>query len=758
MKYKPFQIHSIIFTAATVAVLFLYFIATPLISRLDLLSEDMFFKIRGPVPQSDTIVIAAIDEKSIDQLGRWPWQRDTIARLIDRLNEYKAGVAGFDIVFSSPETSAAGRQLVNLQESLKGRVSQDISREISRAAALANTDGILNTSLKNYGRAVLGYFFHFSEDGLEHLSEAEMESYLKAVEKTRFSGIKQQPGTRISSLDLPTAYAVESNIAEITEGINLAGYFNFSPESDGSIRKIPLIVKYRDMVGLKDRDDYFFPPLSLSMLRQYFECPVLILVDPAGVEQVALAIGDEALTIPTNDRGEMRINYYGPSRTFEHISIADILDGTVPREKIENKIVLVGATATAIEDVRITPFDEVFPGIEIHATIIENIRTNQILSEPKVSKMVIDLLGVFTVGLILLLTMSRFGAMINGGVILLLSGAAFFICYSLFSSLIVVSPVAPLMEIIAVASSLYVYRYIVEEKEKRYIQGAFSQYLSPDVINELILDPEKLKLGGNRKELTAFFSDVAGFSSISEKMNPEELVELLNEYLTEMTNIVLRYNGTVDKYEGDAIIAFFGAPLEDPDHAAKCCFMALDMQQRLAELNRNWQSRGKPLLSVRMGINTGMMVVGNMGSAQRMDYTIMGDAVNLAARLEGVNKQYETSIMISQFTYKLCKDRFEVRELDTVRVVGKQEAITIYELLARKGGLDQHTEELVRQYNIGLGHYKAREWDKAINVFGALFDAEHDDGPTLTYLERCLDFRLSPPGKNWDGVHVLTSK
>ena len=258
--------------------------------------------------------------------------------------------------------------------------------------------------------------------------------------------------------------------------------------------------------------------------------------------------------------------------------------------------------------------------------------------------------------------------------------------------------------------------------------------------------------------MTAVFSDVAGFSSISEKMEPDELVVLLNEYLSEMTDIVLKYGGILDKYEGDAIMAFFGAPLDDPEHTKKCCLMALEMQERLAELRREWQKQGKPQLRVRIGINTGPMVVGNMGSKVRMDYTIMGDAVNLASRLEGVNKEYGTEIIISQDTYEACREEIEVRELDSIRVVGKKEAVAIYELLCRKGELAPEKKAMLKLYVQGLNLYKNRQWDEAITIFGEIFDKDPDDGPSLTYLERCLDYRINDPGPDWDGVHTMQFK
>ena len=287
---------------------------------------------------------------------------------------------------------------------------------------------------------------------------------------------------------------------------------------------------------------------------------------------------------------------------------------------------------------------------------------------------------------------------------------------------------------------------------------AFSHYLSPKVIDSIIKNPEAIKLGGESRRITTFFSDVAKFSTISESLSPTELVSLLNEYLSEMTDIILGYDGTVDKFEGDAIMAFFGAPQVFPDHAARACFAALDMQRKLSEMRARWREQGRHELFVRMGMNTGEAVVGNMGSRTRMDYTVMGDSVNLASRLEGANKFYSTGIMISEFTRADAGDAIEVRQLDRIRVVGKEEPIVVYELLARKGELDSDTRDMLEKYDAGLDHFKEREWDKARSLFRAGLKIIPGDGPCATYVERCTKFMKSPPSRNWDGVYRMKTK
>jgi adenylate cyclase len=300
--------------------------------------------------------------------------------------------------------------------------------------------------------------------------------------------------------------------------------------------------------------------------------------------------------------------------------------------------------------------------------------------------------------------------------------------------------------------------YLKEMGQKTMIKGAFGQYLSPKVVEILVNDPSKLSLGGEHREMTAFFSDVAGFSSISEKLTPTELVHLLNEYLTAMCDIIATYDGTVDKFEGDAIIAFWGAPLTQEDHAVLCCHAAIDMDKHMISMREKLKEEGRPNMTVRMGINSGPMVVGNMGSATRMDYTIMGDAVNLAARLEGANKFYTSGTMISDATYALAKDHIEARELDTVRVVGKKEPITIYQLMDKKDQVTGERAEMLEHYYRGTAAYKARQYSEAIPHFEKALGVIEDDGPALTFLERCKEYNENPPAADWDGVYNFTSK
>ncbi len=306
--------------------------------------------------------------------------------------------------------------------------------------------------------------------------------------------------------------------------------------------------------------------------------------------------------------------------------------------------------------------------------------------------------------------------------------------------------------------TINVYLFIEERKEKSFIKNAFGQYLSPKVIDKLVEDPSALALGGEKREMTAFFSDVQGFSTISESLTPDELVQLLNEYLTEMCNIIADFDGTIDKFEGDAIIAFWGAPLNQANHATLACLACIEMQKRLLDLRKKWAEEGKPQLLVRMGVNSGPMVVGNMGSQSRMDYTIMGDSVNLAARLEGANKFYKTYTMISEFTFQQAKNDIEAREVDTIRVVGRNEAIKVFEILGNKGKVTEERAKAMESYYRGLALYKQQKFKEAAEVFESVLEMAPMDGPSQTYVNRCYDYIENPPGDAWDGVYTHTEK
>ncbi|MCP4134191.1 MAG: adenylate/guanylate cyclase domain-containing protein [bacterium] len=428
--------------------------------------------------------------------------------------------------------------------------------------------------------------------------------------------------------------------------------------------------------------------------------------------------------------------------------------------KLENdlpeKIIITGLTATGTHDIGIMPLEKEYARVGTYHNTINTVIQKSFI---KKAGILINGLLMLIVSLIMGFTIQRLSARMS----VLTIGASIVVVNIIIIGLFAffnfwIDQLGISLALILPATTIAAMKLMKEESQKRFIKNAFSRYLAPGVIEDIIKNPESLELGGESRIITTFFSDVAGFSTISEKLTPSALVSLLNEYLSEMTEIILQHGGTIDKYEGDAIMAFYGAPQPIPDHALKACMAAIDMEKRLKELQDKWREEGKDALFVRMGMNTGEAVVGNMGSKTRMDYTAMGDSVNLASRLEGANKHYKTYSMISETTYRDVEQYVDARKLDIIRVVGKDEPITVYELLGKKGTLSEEMYEMIEIYYKGLELFNNREWKKALSQFNAALKIISDDGPCMVYMERCREYSKKPPSKNWDGVYKMKSK
>jgi adenylate cyclase len=457
--------------------------------------------------------------------------------------------------------------------------------------------------------------------------------------------------------------------------------------------------------------------------------------------------------------GRLMINYEGDVNTYPYVSIADVVSHKFPPGTFKGKIVLVGASATGIGDLRSTPFGGInYPGVEIHANVIDTILNRHFLLRGA-NQVVLDLLVIFLFGvpLGLWLALAQPRWMLFGLLLLVPFGLGvwFAFLHGWWLNFII-----PSGTLVANVGFVAMYRALVEEKEKRRVRGAFQQYLSPEVIRRLLENPDLVK--PRKTEITVMFSDVRGFTSISEKLDAQELAALLNEYLTEMTQIVFRHNGTLDKYIGDAVMAFWGAPFEDAQHATEGCHAALEMIARLAEMQKKWRAEGRPVLDIGVGLCTGVASVGNMGSELRYGYTALGDIVNLSSRIEGLNKEYATHILLSDTTYAAVEDPLLVfRELDLIRVKGKSQPVTLYELVATRGtpeGDAPDVEERLEFFAQGRACYRERRWQDAQIVFERLLERWPEDGPARMYLNRCKEYLVAGPEENWDGVYVMTHK
>lgn len=738
---SPFKIAILII----VLMVLLYFLKVPFLTFMELKALDLRFVSRGVMVPGEETVIVAIDEKSLSELGRWPWRRTVMADLIDRLDAYGVRAIGFDVVFAEPDEHGSIAALESVAREIEDMGLDDhrVFDLLEKRIEAADTDAVLAGAIENAMKVTLGYFFYTSEREAAHLSAEVVQAGAESLMGSQYQAVRFTGKPRDSFMI--EAFAAATNIPTLSEVAENSGFFNALPDADGTNRWSPLAISY---------DDAVYPSLALATLMVYRDWPLLAMIisDP-GVDRI---IFDET-TIPVDTAGRMLINYRGPGETFPHYSISDIIQDRLDPELFRDRIVLVGATATGIYDLRVTPFSTVYPGIEIHATVIDNILHEDFLKRPDWT-FIADLLAVLLLGLLMVPVLSRMKALYGFIFAVLLAAAWVVFNFQLFARCSLwLNMVYPVVTILLIYVGVTLYRYISEEREKKKIRGAFQYYLTPSVIEEMLKDPDKLKLGGDKKDLTVLFSDIRGFTSISEKLSPEELVHLLNEYLTAMTEKVFQQEGLLDKYMGDAIMAVYGAPLDQPDHALRACLTALDMMKEMKVLRARWTAEGKPDMDIGIGINSGDMVVGNMGSDMRFDYTVMGDSVNLGARLESINKEYGTNIVISEFTYGLIKDTLLCRELDAVQVKGKSLPVSIYELLGRVGD-DDGDYGFLPVFEEGLALYRGCMWDEAIAAFRRVLEIKPGDHPSQMYIERCETLREHPPEEDWDCVFRMTTK
>jgi adenylate cyclase len=732
---------------------------------------DLKFQIRGgpSTPEEKQafqdkahVVIAAIDEKSVrmEDLGMFPWSRDKIGLLIQQLNRCGAKVIGFDVVFSEPDSSRTAPVVESIVEKYSQASTKDdvFQKELEEIYTRVQGDKILAKVIEESENVVLGYFFFTNPEEVEKLSDQDKEETKARKDSIGFGTISytaKSPQTKVEEW-FHRALGVRANIPVLTEAAEYYGFFNQVPDPDRIYRRVPMVFAF---------EGNLFPSLSLQVLSAYYGHPVELLVNTVTKNEhipgyVGLFIGplgmptEKHVEIPVETGGMFRVNYYGRGRTFQHVSAGDIIHGE-PKAcaDVKDKVVLVGATTWGIYDLRPTPFEHSFPGVEIHASVIENVITKNFTSRPIVLKP-FEALFILLVGVFLSWILNRIrltlGLLVVIGLFLgVLAADSLF----LFRNGIQAHIVWPLVHMLVLFVGVAVYRYATEERQKREIRHAFQFYLSGTVIDSMLQDTSKLKLGGERRELTVLFSDIRGFTTISEQLAPEAVTELLNEYLTPMTDIVFKYNGTLDKYMGDAIMAFFGAPVAFEDHPRAACRTALEMMEKLKELHVVWRQRGVPELDIGIGVNTGPMSVGNMGSADRFDYTVLGDHVNLGSRLEGLNKQFGTHIIISEFTQAKLQDHFTCRELDSVQVKGKHEPVRIFELL-HWGPPDPEKDGWIQNFHEALAGYKKREWDRAV----AGFEKLSSDQVSKMYIQRCREMKANPPGPEWDGVFKMTTK
>ncbi len=678
----------------------------PAMQALELKTIDWRFQWRGPLSVEDSpIVLVTIDDQSFESLPeRWPWPRSYYAHVVENLTEAGARVIGIDVILDIPDKIHEG------------------------------SDEQLAEAIKASGKVVLAG---------------------KVEDSGRFRSYPILVKPIQTLLDADSSWGITA----------------IQSDPDGIHRQYFVAQKYQEEI---------LPSFGLELLRKYLEIPAS---EPVQVSADNVKLGE--LNIPLSFEGLMRIDFAGPVGTFPQYSFDTVIDdedfmleedydidyfsiSLLPDEIFKDKIVLIGSTVSELHDNFPAPFFEFkdrdgnyrkaeTPGVEIHANAIWTILNQQYYKEfPHLFSLLLLLVLIGLVYFVVMRLSTFWSIIISVGLLLLYNLAQFYLFANFRLILIMVMPS------LAIALSFMastVYEYVATQREKRMIMGAFERFVPQKVVKELLDHPEKLKLGGEERYLSVLFTDLANFTSVSEKLKPTDLVNLINIYLTEMTEVVFKYDGIVDKYEGDALMAEFGAPVHFEDHAVKACYAAIEMQERLKKLDLSKYKKVISSLSCRIGINSGHMIVGNMGSKNVFDYTVMGDAVNLASRLEGANKMYGTNIMISEDTYKLVKDDVVSRPLDLIRVKGRQKPVRVLEVISRR---DQKIPERIRSilpvFVNGIRYYHLRDWKKSEECFRFCLDMVPNDGPAKEYLRRVQEFAENPPPEDWDGVYTMLSK
>lgn len=750
-----------------------------LAQRLELDTLDTRFRYRPQHFSSpdSRIVIVDIDQRAQEVLGRWPFSRSYFAKMLDVLHDDGAKVAAFDITFSKPDQNAAPVRA--LAEEFERRrqagetIDPKLTAEVRALAATYDADAQFAKAIRRFGPVILGSYFLFTRADLEGVSESTLQTYADQIAFFAYPPAHplRQEFSKEDKLRLMEIFAgarlvprgAEANLDSLSSALSgdssWTGFFNEPPDTDGVVRRATLLLPYGRSENPVEWDLY--PSMDVMAARALMGQEAQdtnLYYGPVGIARIDFG---NTRSLRTDALGQMLINYQGPWGTFQHYSIADVLERKFLPGTFQGKLVLIGATATGIGDLRATPFGGTnYPGVEIHANTIDNILKDRFIKRNARSAL-IDVLLIFTFGIPLGIWM----ALVRPrwmwfGVGLIFPLAA--VDYGAFLRGWWLNFTVPAMTLAGNVVLVSLYRVLVEEKEKRKVRAEFGNYLSPEVIRRLLVDPRLVD--PKKTDITIMFSDIRGFTTISEKLDAQELALFLNQYLSDMTSIVFKNNGTLDKYIGDAVMAFWGAPYEEAGHPTKACSAALDMMKRVREMQKVWEAEGKPKLDIGIGLNTGVASVGRMGSSLRRGYTALGDAVNLSSRLEGLNKDYGTHIIVNETTYEGAKNNgFVFRELDSIRVKGKLQPVTIYQLMGRQTDLaaDGRTEEVrsqVEHFARARALYRDRKWDAAQRAFQEFLDRWPDDGPSRVYWKRCQEYLFDEPSINWDGVFVMTHK
>jgi adenylate cyclase len=740
----------------------------PVVSRVEHAAQDwVLTRLRGPRAPSGRVVIVAVDERSVEEEGLWPWSRAKMAALVDRLAAGGVAAVGFDVIWS--EEDELGRRMARVAALVRalrdGAQDPEAARRLDDAWAAAagpsplaaadvDPTELLADAIERARNVTVGFMFLSEED-------APVAARAERLAKLRFFRTEpvhvHEGGRLVPAGDgalLGRFAGVVPPVDEVLSVADSGGFFTVLPDPDGVIRR------YR---AVASAGGTAFPALGVAVLarvagRGGVPAPV-VPVGARGAPETLQQVRVGELVLDVDDLGRVPLNYYGRYRDFPTWSATDVLHGRIPPEEMAGRIAVVGTTAAGTWDQRVTPFDDIAPGVITHATFVENVLRGELLERSGVV-FVAELVLMLGLSVGLALVFSRVSSLAAAPALAVAAGAwgaGAVLALGRFE--VVLALGVPLAQMLSMFLAATTYRFFSEERDKRRARETFSRFLAPAIVDEVLSREGSVRLGGEKRVLTVLFADVRGFTTISEQLDPHVLLELLNEYLTPMTDIIVSgHQGTLDKYMGDAIMAFWGAPGPQPDHALRACRAALAMIDRLGELRARWRAQGLPEVDVGIGINTGPMSVGFVGSEDRFyNYTVLGDAVNLASRLEGANKEYGTRVILGAATFEQVRDAVVARPLDLVRVKGKREPVQIHELLALAPA-PPALAAFVERFEWGLSAYRAQRWDEAIARFREADGLRGGDPASRAWVDRCEAMRREPPGPEWDGVFEMKTK
>ncbi len=716
------------------------------LQRLDDIIYDA--RLRATMPKSidDRIVIVDIDEKSLSEVGRWPWGRNRLAELMDELFErQQIGLVGFDVVFAEPDESSGLKRLRQLAQA-ELRDQSGFTDRLNQLQSTLDYDASFARSLENRP-VVLGYYFTSDRDG-------------------RTSGLLPSPVmARESLLGRPIKFTswngYGSNIEQLAKAAPVAGFFNSITEGDGVVRSIPLIAEHQGQ---------YYESLALAMFRMLVGQPQISPGFPQerflqrgyqGLESILLRQGGKTLAVPVDDRVAALVPFRGAGGvsggSFRYVSAADLLSKRLPAGSLKGRIILVGTTAPGLLDLRVTPVGETYPGVETHANVISGLLDGKIFVKPDYA-VGFEVVVLILAGLILAFSLPLLSATRAVAASIAVIAALVGFNFWLYLGYGIVLPLASALAMALTAFALNMsYGYFVESRSKRELANLFGTYVPPELVDEMVKDPDSYSMKATNKELTVMFCDMRGFTKLSEQMEPTQLQELLNSVFSRLTDLIRANRGTIDKYMGDCVMAFWGAPVDTPNHASLSVKTAMEMANAVRQLNEEHKAKGIPEIGIGIGLNTGTMCVGDMGSDIRRSYTVIGDAVNLGSRLEGLSKAYGVDIVVSESTRKLAQD-FAWQELDKVRVKGKEQAVSIYWPVAPADQLDKGKGDELRAWGALLKAYRGQDWDQADLQFLNLQRLNAKKYLYDLYAERVASMRQLPFDPAWDGATNFETK